>query len=172
MLDCIVPDELIQDFDKDRPEDLYLITDLYPVYRDIVKAINPASVLEIGSRYGYSLAVALDAGSQITRAVSVDMVSGVAQYGGVQGAVSVMEANLRAMQPVRWPLVHFDFYDINTQLVSSLPFSGPFDLIYVDGDHSPLGCLHDLFLTYPLLSPSGFLVVDDMDWHPELRGPV
>jgi hypothetical protein len=48
----------------------------------------------------------------------------------------------------------------------------PVDLAYVDGDHSVAGCLHDITLVYPLLSEKGWIIVDDMDHHPELRGPV
>lgn len=174
MEDCIVPDNLIAQWEKDEiGRDPYLITDLYPVYRDIVADAKPKSILEIGCRYGYSLAVALDAYSGIERAVSVDVVDDPAAYEpGDNGAFRIAQRNINAMQPGRWPNTKIEFYEQNTQHIQSFPFSGPFDLVYVDGDHSVLGMLHDLFLSMPLLSPEGIIVVDDMDGWPELYEPT
>lgn len=173
MEDCIVPDNLIQQWEKDETRDPYLTTDLYPVYRDIVADVKPKSILEIGCRYGYSLAVALDAYSGIERAVAVDIVDDPAAYiPGKDGAFRTAQRNINAMQPGRWPNAKIEFYEQNTQHIQSFPFSGPFDLVYVDGDHTVLGMLHDLCLVMPLVSPEGIVVVDDMDWLPELREPA
>jgi len=53
---------------------------------------------------------------------------------------------------------------INTQTLEKFPDN--VDLIYVDGDHSTLGCLHDLELVEKHLSPEGIIVVHDMDHVP------
>lgn len=174
MIDCIVPDELLSENDKHSPEHSYLTSDLYPVYRDIVAGARPKSILEIGCRYGYSLGVALDAYDGIERAVAVDIVDDPAAYiPGPDGAYRTAQRNVQEMQRAgRWPGARFEFYELNTQLVSSLPFQGPFDLVYVDGDHSVEGMLHDLALALPLLSESGIIVVDDMDWMPYLSEPA
>lgn len=42
----------------------------------------------------------------------------------------------------------------------------PFDLVTVDGDHSPEGAYADLMNAWPLVRPGGILVMDDIH-HPE-----
>ena len=39
-----------------------------------------------------------------------------------------------------------------------------FDLILVDGDHSAQGCLTDLVLSWQVLNPRGFMIIDDYLW--------
>lgn len=47
-----------------------------------------------------------------------------------------------------------------------------FDLIFVDGDHSEVGCLTDMTNCLPLLAPGGVMLVDDQDHpaHSYIRG--
>lgn len=45
---------------------------------------------------------------------------------------------------------------------------GPYDLMFVDGDHSAEGALKDLRTVYPNIVAGGFLVFDDIDHHPYL----
>ena len=47
-----------------------------------------------------------------------------------------------------------------------------FDLIFVDGDHSFAGCWADMSNAWPKLKVQGFMVIDDMNLHPELRDCV
>lgn len=42
-----------------------------------------------------------------------------------------------------------------------------FDAAYIDGDHSALGCLSDLVLTWPLLRSGGVVFLDDYLWGDE-----
>ena len=171
MINCIVPEELLHESDI---AESYLTSDLYPIYRDIVAEAKPKSILEIGCRYGYSLGVALDAYDGIERAVAVDIVDDPSAYiPGPDGAFRTTQRNVQAMKRSgRWPGTQFEFYEQNTQRVTDLPFSGSFDLVYVDGDHTVAGMLHDLMLVIPLLSEKGIIVVDDMDWMPELSAPA
>ena len=166
MQDCIIPNYLIAPKDRQwrgRQGDPYMTTNLYPVYAGIVKEIRPKRLLEIGVRYGYSMAVALDAWPGIEAVVGIDMFSG-GGWGGTDGAYHIACAKLRALRRTRWPnLRSLRLENYDTQQVSDLSHLGEFDLIYVDGDHSPEGCLHDLGLTVPLLAAGGSLVVDDMD---------
>ena len=168
----IVPSELMYGPDLERPHDRYWETNLYPIYRDIVRRVAPSSILEIGVRFGYSFAVALDATTTINRAIGIDMGDGVQQYGGQGDAFLQAVSRLSFMQETRWPHVEMEFYNQDTQKTAYLPFYGKVDLAYIDGDHSPEGCLHDLMLTLPKVTRGGSIVVDDIDHHPELRQPV
>ena len=48
--------------------------------------------------------------------------------------------------------------------------AGSFDVVLVDGDHSYYGALDDLRNAWPLVSPGGYLVFDDVgnQMHPGL----
>ncbi len=51
---------------------------------------------------------------------------------------------------------------------------GPFDLIFVDGDHRAVECLTDLCLAWDLLAVGGVMVIDDLHLHASRqrrRGP-
>jgi predicted O-methyltransferase YrrM len=45
--------------------------------------------------------------------------------------------------------------------------SAPYDVIEIDGCHEGYNVLEDLVLSWPLLRPGGYLVVDDMRWDHE-----
>jgi FkbM family methyltransferase len=172
-MQTIVPAELFCSADLARTEDRYWETDLYPVLRDIVARIRPRTILEIGTRYGYSLAVMLDAAPTVQRAYSLDMMEGVLVYGGEPGAYTQAQENLLALRASRWPRTVISFHDGNTQDLDAIDFiDEQIDLAYIDGDHSPNGLIHDIWLVYPLLSPCGVIIVDDMDHHPEMREPT
>ena len=172
---CIVPDALLFEGDRrshiDGP-DPYLITDYYPILADLVRKKAPTNILEIGLRYGYSFAVALDASPTIDCAFAVD--SSVPVVGWISGAFEQTKRTLEQLQDNgRWPnLKCLEFIDCDTRAVVSLPIcAGTIDFAYVDGDTSPEACLHDLQLVLPLLADGAILVVDDIH-HCRLRAPV
>lgn len=43
-------------------------------------------------------------------------------------------------------------------------FTGPYDLIYVDGSHMAADVLTDCCLVWPILSSGGILILDDYEW--------
>lgn len=43
---------------------------------------------------------------------------------------------------------------------------GLFDFIYIDGDHTAMGCLTDAVACWPLLKVGGIMLFDDYDWEP------
>lgn len=44
-----------------------------------------------------------------------------------------------------------------------------FDMIYVDGDHSASGVMHDLVQSWMLLKSGGFLICDDYIWEVSIK---
>lgn len=167
MLNSVIPSEIIDEQDL-LSEDLVntLTNNLYPVLQDIVIEYKPKTILEIGTRYGYSFCAMLDTVDTIEHAVSIDM-ENESDYGGTPGAFLKAQKNLRKLKNSgRWPnLQTLKFVNCNTQKVNQLDIKFPaIDLAYVDGDHSFVGCLHDLNLVLPLMSPNGIILVDDVDW--------
>lgn len=108
---------------------------------------RPASVVEIGSRFGYSLA-AIAMPSAVLRLCVVD------------------DERDADKEPLRVLERHFLGYDLtirreDSQKIATLaPWAG-FDLGSVDADHTAAGCYHDCGLVWDALRPGGLLVVDD-----------
>lgn len=60
---------------------------------------------------------------------------------------------------------------VDTQTIpsgNSLPGS-PYDVIHVDGNHSQQGVQHDLDIALASLAPGGAIVVDDIDYIPDVK---
>ena len=61
--------------------------------------------------------------------------------------------------------VLFEGYSWDQDIQHSLAYSGPFDIIHIDGDHTLPGKLHDLELARGLLASDGLVLVDDYGHH-------
>ena len=137
---------------------------LYPVLDRMAREYDPSSYLEIGVRDGASLVCVLCAALHIQRLVLAD--TWESDYGGTGRAshqhISVLLAALGATKNTL-------FLDGDSKAtVPSL--TEKFDMALIDGDHSNEGLLADLHSVFPLLSPSGILVCDDISnpKHPDL----
>ena len=84
--------------------------------------------------------------------------------GGEDGAYK--EWAKRILAPYRFHLI-----DVDTQKVESLPVKGV-DLFHVDGDHTERGVQHDLYLAYLCIHPKGCILIDDIDYIPEVKKGV
>jgi chemotaxis methyl-accepting protein methylase/predicted O-methyltransferase YrrM len=126
----------------------------------------PKNYLEIGTRRGHSLCVAVCSAPAPFDVYSFDM--WIPNYGGEENPGPDL---------VRKELAKFSFEGkFNVSLGDSAKtvptfFSNPnnpqlFDVIYVDGDHSDEGARRDLENTVKHLAPGGFLLFDDIT-HPK-----
>ena len=52
---------------------------------------------------------------------------------------------------------------LSSDILPTMP-TAMYDGVYIDGDHSALGCLTDLVLAWPLLRPGGVVWLDDYLW--------
>ena len=123
-----------------------------PYYRlkfAVAKALRPASILEIGVRFGYS-AHAFLAAAPDAHYVGID--NDTSTFGGEQGA---LEWARRSLSRHRVELVCDD-----TQKLVTLP-GGPYDLIHVDGQQDGDGTFHDLELA---LEKGHFILLDGLFW--------
>ena len=105
----------------------------YELFYAISKYYNPDSILEIGTRHGYSLYSLLLGSTTLTKVVGYDLEE---EY------VNSTKANLDSFIPDD---VSFTVENLNTQELENLDDS--YYLIHIDGDTSFEGRYHDLELT-------------------------
>ncbi len=115
----------------------------------IAKVLKPATILEIGVRYGYSARAFLDACPH-ARLVGID--ADLPAYGGHPGAVDWAEQSLR----------NFDVLIVreNSQHLTRLP-GHSYDLIHIDGQQDGDGTYHDLDLS---IRQARHILVDGYYW--------
>lgn len=148
-------------FELETSHDEYLkCGNYYEIYYAIAKYYAPKSILEIGVRYGYSLASMMCGGaSSIKKVAGYD----IDQY--EENSLSIAESNIKK---------HLSNIDVeyslelkNSQSISRL--DGVYDIIHIDGDHSYQGKLHDLNLA---LHHSKIIIVDDYNHLLDVRRAV
>lgn len=132
--------------------------DYYKVKYDICEEQNPLTIAEIGVRAGYSAWAFLQACPN-AKYIGIDANNG--RHGGAGGEDGKF---------MRWAEkilsdYQVEFIEMNTQSANDL--SGVVcnvDLFHIDGDHSTKGVYHDLTLAANVLSETGVIVVDDIDY--------
>jgi hypothetical protein len=115
--------------------------------------------LEIGSRRGHSLVLAL-AGNPEMKALAVDIWS-TPEYNGEENSRALLNRTLDMLDAFA-TIVEGDSQVILPQLRTD---GRMFDLITVDGDHEALPAEHDLNEAALLLEPNGAIIFDDIQ-HP------
>ena len=152
-----------------QPGDDFVDThDTYTWYRAIGAAKVPASILELGVRYGYSLIAlgkgACDAGSdslgRCLKIVGID-----AETDGVQSN-RVARRYLRAVFPEADVWIP-DYNTCNPGSVNAILGTSlnkfPFDIVHVDGDHSETGIQNELVIAEQQIASDGWVLIDDID---------
>ena len=117
----------------------HLFTDWVPYYKTkwaIAHILRPASILEIGVRYGYSAAAFLNASPEATY-LGIDLDSDT--FGGVKGAIQWAQKITERYS--------VSFLVADSQSMNCLP-GGIYDLIHVDGQQDGDGSFHDLELAF------------------------
>jgi predicted O-methyltransferase YrrM len=127
----------------------------YQFYYLLGKYFAPKRILEIGTRFGYSL-IALAKGSRCDYAKSIDLQSYQNPFG--MPSQRVASENLKACCP--WLRTEFLVGDSRG---ITLGAEEQFDLIHIDGAHSADGCRDDILQFWPQLAPNGVMLVDDLD---------
>lgn len=123
--------------------------DYYKLKWAIAHILKPASILEIGVRFGYSAAAFLE-GYPIAHYVGIDLDSDL--YGGVKGAIHWAKEITAPFKA--------EFIVADTQKMERFP-GGFYDLIHVDGQQDGDGSFHDLELA---IQQSQYLLVDGYFW--------
>ena len=131
--------------------------DLHDTLKDVCEQLQPESYLEIGVDGGGSLTTVLTF-STPTRMTLADIWD--AKY---------CDHGLTSHAHVIGLLRNLDYQGKVTYLdgdskvtLKTLPEDDMYDLILVDGDHSPTGAKADLYAVWPHLNPGGVLIMDDI----------
>jgi predicted O-methyltransferase YrrM len=127
----------------------------YEVYNYLGKIFKPKSILEIGTRRGYSLVAMTKDNPSIEFVISCDNES----Y--IEDSQTEAEANIKVsgykgvLDMWRVPSTNAGFKKRLEILLEKL------DLIHIDGDHDKPGVILDLELCLPHLADKGLMIVDD-----------
>ena len=156
--------EIIHPKDENRyfqPESWTKFMDYYKVKYEICKELAPQVIAEIGVRAGYSSWTFLQA-SPNAKMYGIDANNGM-HGGGQAGKDGLFKKWAKKI------LKGYDYHyiDCDTQKVQSLDLSN-IDFFHVDGDHTVQGVMHDLTLSLNCLSPKGVMLVDDIEYIPEV----
>jgi 2-polyprenyl-3-methyl-5-hydroxy-6-metoxy-1,4-benzoquinol methylase len=130
----------------------YLFDEWVPYYRSkwaVSRCLQPAKILEIGVRYGYSALAFLNA-CPTADYIGIDLDSD--SYGGAKGAICWAESKLQGYSA--------NLIVANSQSLDRFP-GGTYDLIHIDGQQDQAGFLHDLELA---LGQAKHILVDGYFW--------
>jgi len=111
--------------------------------------LKPASILEIGVRFGYSAAAFLH-GHSDARYVGIDLDSDT--YGGSRGAINWAKQITRQFSA--------DFIVADSQALDRLP-GGVYDLVHIDGQQNGDATFHDLEMA---IKQARYVLVDGYLW--------
>jgi predicted O-methyltransferase YrrM len=89
---------------------------------------------------------------------------------GLELASATLQRLRSELNTTEFMLIEGFSWDADVQ--KTLAYSGPFDLIHIDGDHTLLGKLIDLELARRLLAPGGLVLVDDYSYHSPISDAV
>jgi hypothetical protein len=143
-------------------EEQFESAEAYPAYVELSRELQPLSILELGAFEGYGLiAFWMGCGPVVER---LDWVDNEAYTPGTNAHC---EANLEAAAKLLgWQVP--DSQGVDNR--SKLAWTGRYDLIHVDGDHSYSGALLDMVWAWG--RRPRWLLVDDYDFLPEVRRAV
>ncbi len=130
----------------------YLFEEWVPYYRGkwaIARYLQPARILEIGVRYGYSALAFLNAWPWAAY-TGIDLDSD--RYGGVKGAIEWARHQAREYEA--------EFLVADSQSFDRFP-GGRFDLIHIDGQQDQAGFLHDMEIA---MTQAKYILVDGYFW--------
>ena len=140
----------------------------YALIHSLAKVRPRLRFLEIGVRTGYMGVVFAQAAGEGSFYTGIDpnryVVNGLSIAGR---ALSILRDEIKGFH---FSLVEGHSWESAVQ--RSMEAVGPFDLIHIDGAHTPIGKLIDLELASRLVTKDGLVLVDDYEYHPFIRDSV
>jgi len=146
----------------------------YPFYFNIYSRLCSDNIhvrmLEIGVRTGYQATVFAKACKNPSSAFYMGIDPNLYVRNGLQLANKTLQMIRKKVPTFDFALINGYSWEYNIQ--ESVFYSGPFDIIHIDGDHSLQGKLIDLELSKRILARGGIVLVDDFDHHPIIKDAV
>jgi predicted O-methyltransferase YrrM len=148
----------------------------YPYYCLLAHYLGARSILEIGTRFGYSLIAlargalaAAPAGPSVLTLKSLDLEDYPNEF--PVSSQEVAKANFDACVTRHRGKTEIDIqFVVGDSHQVRLPPGEGYDLIHVDGDHTEEGAFRDMVDYFPHVEAGGCMVVDDLDQAAVYRG--
>lgn len=142
----VLPREVFREIDD--PDHTYIHgRNCYEWKYAVAKFLQPRSVLEIGVRFGYSLACFVAASKR------VEFVTGIDSECYVPGSNAIAKEAVLKVKKVGAIFLTKPSMDIKS-------IGSSFDLVHIDGSHNYENCLHDLNLCK---GKARAILIDDVD---------
>jgi predicted O-methyltransferase YrrM len=151
ILDLIPTDIFALDLGVPEHDEYIKSGNCYEHYYELAKKYKPKSILEIGTRYGYSLC-SMVAGSMDT----VEYVEGWDDNSYHSNATKIAKINLKYIlgYDKSWVIRIINSHEVKT-------LERNFDIVHIDGDHGYFGKLQDLNL---VKNNCKVVIVDDYEY--------
>jgi predicted O-methyltransferase YrrM len=145
-----------------QPGDTFLDThQTYNWYFAIGATYEPKRIMEIGVRYGYSL-LAMAKGARMRDPEAAVMADGIDnEADGVASNQIAHDGILLEVGIEPWIIQKSSTEVLRAPFMPAI--DSKFDIVHVDGDHSPEGVETELTLALRLVRKGGIILVDDMD---------
>lgn len=121
---------------------------------DLIASVRPRVMLEFGTNQGITAKAILDALPELERYIGIDVPFAYTPRLTCQRSEVPLSAGTYAAKDPRFRLL---LRESTTLTADELE---PVDAVFIDGDHSAMGVLHDSLLARELLRPRGIIV-----WH-------
>lgn len=144
----------------------------YPFYHQIynslsLKMINP-KLLEIGVRTGYSAIVFAKALNSKCKYIGIDPNIYIKE--GLELAKKTIQKLQEDKFEIDYTLI--EGYSSSSSIQSTINLNGPYEFIHIDGEHTYLGKLIDLFIAKNNVTKDGFVLVDDVIHHQMIQDAI
>lgn len=154
--------QILADIVLEDDEDLWFVNsnDIYIWYYAIGKVLSPSSILEIGTRAGYSLKAMISGSSVPPSEISLWSLDGELDIVESQDYCEYYFGNLGC---------RCDFRKGLTQDIDDLNITERVDIVHIDAFHSEEGCYHECALGIRVLKDGGYLLIDDISSGPLVK---
>lgn len=144
----------------DRRQTTWTGSNYYQLYAALTKIVKPKRMLEVGVRLGFS-AIAMLAGHPI------EDITGIDNERMIKDSQRLAKENILFTGFNR----KLDMYVGQSNYVLLRNEFKPFDLIHIDGEHTKLTAMLDIWSAWRFLRYGGTMVVDDAQ-QPEVREAI
>lgn len=126
----------------------------YVFFYLVGRYFRPLRIIEIGTRFGYSLWAVVKGADRQRRDTEITIYD--AELDADKEPLKVCENWFRAHE-----INNLHIHRQNTQSIDKLTVPHPVDLATVDANHSEAGAYWDCCLAWEVLKPGGVLIIDD-----------
>ena len=158
--------------DETLGDDWLLNDSYYPFYHQIYNSLatnmtNP-KLLEIGVRTGYSAIVFAKAINSKCKYIGID--SNIYIKDGLE--LTRKTTDILTQEITGFDSILIQGYSSRSNIQATINLNGPYEFIHIDGEHTYLGKLIDLYIAKNNISHNGFVLVDDISHHKMIQDAI